>query len=65
MSAEENMALARRFIEARLKGDLDALDEMMAPTTSATPSCYPTNLPTAKAQNGRSPDSPPLSLRSG
>jgi serine phosphatase RsbU (regulator of sigma subunit)/predicted ester cyclase len=31
MSAEENMALARRFIEARLKGDLDALDEMMAP----------------------------------
>ena len=31
MSAEENMALARRFIEARLKGDLDALNEMMAP----------------------------------
>jgi predicted ester cyclase len=31
MSAEQNMALARRFIEARLKGDLDALDEMMAP----------------------------------
>jgi predicted ester cyclase len=31
MSAEENMALAHRFIEARLKGDLDALDEMMAP----------------------------------
>jgi serine phosphatase RsbU (regulator of sigma subunit)/predicted ester cyclase len=29
-SAEENMALARRFTEARFKGDLDALDEMMA-----------------------------------
>jgi ketosteroid isomerase-like protein len=31
MSAEENMTLARRFMEARVKGDLDALDEMMAP----------------------------------
>ena len=31
MSAEENMALARRFIEALVKGDLDAMDEMMAP----------------------------------
>jgi serine phosphatase RsbU (regulator of sigma subunit)/predicted ester cyclase len=31
MSAEENMALARRFLEARVKGDLDALDQMMAP----------------------------------
>jgi len=30
-SAEENMALARRFTEARVKGDLDAMDEMMAP----------------------------------
>ena len=31
MSAEENMTLARRFMEARVKGDLDALDEMMTP----------------------------------
>ena len=31
MSAEENMALARRFMEARIKGDLEAVDEMMAP----------------------------------
>jgi serine phosphatase RsbU (regulator of sigma subunit)/predicted ester cyclase len=31
MSAEENMALARRFMEARVEGDLDALDEMLAP----------------------------------
>src|SRR5918996_1534579 len=31
MFAEENMTLARRFMEARVKGDLDALDEMMTP----------------------------------
>jgi predicted ester cyclase len=31
MSAEENMTLARRFIEARVKADLDALDKMMTP----------------------------------
>ena len=30
-SAEENMALARRFMEARVEGELDALDEMLAP----------------------------------
>jgi serine phosphatase RsbU (regulator of sigma subunit)/predicted ester cyclase len=31
MSAEKNMALARRFIESAVKGDLDAVDEMLAP----------------------------------
>jgi serine phosphatase RsbU (regulator of sigma subunit)/ketosteroid isomerase-like protein len=31
MSVEENMALVRRFIEAVVKGDLDAVDEMLAP----------------------------------
>jgi predicted ester cyclase len=31
MSAEENMALARRLVEAQVKGDLDAMDELMAP----------------------------------
>jgi predicted ester cyclase len=31
MSAEENMALARRFFEARVKTDLDALEKMLAP----------------------------------
>ena len=32
MSAEENMALARRFMEARVvKRDLDAVDELLAP----------------------------------
>ena len=29
--AEENKALIRRFLEARAKGDLDAIEEMMAP----------------------------------
>jgi serine phosphatase RsbU (regulator of sigma subunit)/ketosteroid isomerase-like protein len=28
---EKNMALARRFLEALVKGDLDAVDEMLAP----------------------------------
>src|SRR5829696_9595610 len=31
MSAEENMALARRFLEAFANGDLDTLDELLAP----------------------------------
>jgi predicted ester cyclase len=31
MSAEENMALARRFMEARVGRDLDTVDEMLAP----------------------------------
>src|ERR687898_3311463 len=30
-SAKENMALARRFLEARGRADLDALEHMMAP----------------------------------
>jgi serine phosphatase RsbU (regulator of sigma subunit)/predicted ester cyclase len=31
MSAEENIALARRFMEAKVTGDLKAMDEIMAP----------------------------------
>src|SRR5215208_3450585 len=31
MPAQENMTLARRFMEARVKADLDALDQMMTP----------------------------------
>jgi serine phosphatase RsbU (regulator of sigma subunit)/predicted ester cyclase len=31
MSAEENMTLARRFMEAKATGDLKAMDEIMAP----------------------------------
>jgi predicted ester cyclase len=30
MSTEENMALARRFLEAHVMGDIDAVDEMLA-----------------------------------
>src|SRR5918997_79897 len=38
MSAEENMALARRFMRARIKGDLEAVDEIMTPDfVSRTP----------------------------
>jgi hypothetical protein len=49
MSPEENMALARRFMEARVKGDVDALDEMLPPTSLATPNCFPKKSPAAKA----------------
>jgi predicted ester cyclase len=31
MSVEENKALVRRFLQAHAKGDLDTLDEMLAP----------------------------------
>jgi serine phosphatase RsbU (regulator of sigma subunit)/predicted ester cyclase len=31
MSAEQNMALARRFMEARVNGDVDALEAMLSP----------------------------------
>jgi serine phosphatase RsbU (regulator of sigma subunit)/predicted ester cyclase len=31
MSAEQNMALARRLMETRINGDLDTVDEMLAP----------------------------------
>jgi serine phosphatase RsbU (regulator of sigma subunit)/predicted ester cyclase len=31
MSTEQNMALARRFMEARVRGDVDALEEMLPP----------------------------------
>ena len=31
MSAEENMALARRLMETRINGDLDTVDQMLAP----------------------------------
>jgi serine phosphatase RsbU (regulator of sigma subunit)/ketosteroid isomerase-like protein len=46
MSAEQNKALVRRFFEARGKGDLDAMDKMMAPDFV----CHVTRLP------GQQPD---------
>jgi ketosteroid isomerase-like protein len=33
-SEVKNKTLARRFLEASARGDLDAMDEMMAPTSS-------------------------------
>ena len=61
MLVEENMALARRFMEAIIKADLDTVDELLAPTTLATPKSFPTKSPALKAKNGRSPKSLPLS----
>jgi serine phosphatase RsbU (regulator of sigma subunit)/predicted ester cyclase len=37
MSVEENKALVRRFLEARTKADLDAMEEMMAPDFVSRP----------------------------
>ena len=52
MSAEQIMELARRFLEAHVKGDVDAVDEMLASDfvshTKLFP-CFPTKRPTAKA----------------
>ena len=33
---ERNKVLVRRFLEAQSKGDLDAVKQMMAPTSSIT-----------------------------
>jgi ketosteroid isomerase-like protein len=33
---EKNKALVRRFLEAHAKGDLGAMEEMLAPTSSTT-----------------------------
>ena len=37
MSVEENKALVRRFLEARTKADLDAMEQMMAPDFVSRP----------------------------
>ena len=37
VSVEENKALVRRFLEARTKADLDAMEEMMAPDFVSRP----------------------------
>ena len=36
MSAQNNKALVRRFLQAHAKGDLDTLEGMLAPTSSTT-----------------------------
>ena len=43
---EENMALARRFLEARIKGDLDAIYEMMTPDFVSHSKLLPGQQPT-------------------
>ena len=43
---EENMALARRFLEARIKGDLDTVDEMMTPDFVSHTKLLPDQEPT-------------------
>jgi ketosteroid isomerase-like protein len=60
VSVEENMALARRFLEARANGDLDALEHMMAPTSSTTP-WPPPKSPTARATSAELPSTLPPS----
>jgi hypothetical protein len=45
---EKNKALARRFMEARAKVDLNAIELMMATDSSAT-AYFPANCPDAKA----------------
>jgi serine phosphatase RsbU (regulator of sigma subunit)/ketosteroid isomerase-like protein len=50
MSAEENMALARRFLEARIKGDLDTVYEMMTPGFVSHTKLLPDQEPTREGQ---------------
>src|SRR5215203_1192632 len=50
MSVEENMALARRFLEAHFKGDLDAMDEMMTPDFVGHTKLLPDQVPTREGQ---------------
>jgi serine phosphatase RsbU (regulator of sigma subunit)/predicted ester cyclase len=48
--AEQNMALARRFLEARIKGDLDTVDEMMTPDFVSHTKLLPDQEPTREGQ---------------
>jgi hypothetical protein len=54
MSAEENMALAHRFLEARGRADLDAMEEMMAPDF-LDHTLAPANGPIVRATSAKSP----------
>jgi hypothetical protein len=49
-SAEENMASARRFLEARIKEDLDTVDEMMPPDFVSHTKLLPDQDPTREGQ---------------
>jgi hypothetical protein len=54
MSAEKNKALVRRFLKAHAKGEIDTLEQMLAPTSSTT-TYYPANGPAARATCGHLP----------
>ena len=49
MPTEENMALDRRFLEARIKGDLDAVYEMMSPDFVSHTKLLPDQEPTRES----------------
>src|SRR5215211_5200667 len=49
ISAEENMTLARRFMEARVKGDVDALEAMLPPDFISHTKLLPEKQPAPKA----------------
>jgi serine phosphatase RsbU (regulator of sigma subunit)/predicted ester cyclase len=51
MSVEENMALARRFVEAKVTGDLDAMDEMRAPDYVSHIEMFPGQEPGVEGEN--------------
>jgi hypothetical protein len=53
-SAENNKTLVRRFLEAHAKGDLDTVEEMLAPISSTT-TCFLAKSQTSKATCGHSP----------
>jgi hypothetical protein len=55
MSAEKNKALVRRFLEAHTKGDLDAMEEMLAPNFVDHNLLPPANGLAAKATCGHTP----------
>jgi hypothetical protein len=59
----KNITLARRFLEARGRADLDAMEQMMAPTSSTTPWLTANSL-TASATSVQSPSTFPPSLTS-
>ena len=50
--AEQNKALVRRLFEARGKPDMDAVEKMLAPTSSATLRCFPASNSTGKVSSG-------------
>jgi hypothetical protein len=58
VSAEENTALACRFIEARVKGNLDAVDDILAPDYVSHTKLLPSQQPRREgAKNGPPPNS--------